>query len=232
MDFVPAQRGSKGLQAPSRKRVTKRVVDNSQGIERGVGTVQQRSAKKRVQSTSLVQDAEVLRMSERRVIKLNEREDFNRKFVNRDVPKRPLSSPGGTVGYDELERARRLAIRERQLREARAAKEAEGQKKSVRQSERKEQRGQERKSPFINQGAVEKRPLSGRVAMAGRKPLKEGNYRGAEVGKQRKSKQKEGPETIILKPEKQNHAGMIVAVILTIILGAAAGTVAFLLLPK
>ena len=41
-----------------------------------------------------------------------------------------------------------------------------------------------------------------------------------------------GPVTIITKPEKDAHVSMVVAVILTIILGAAAGTVAFLLLPK
>jgi len=41
-----------------------------------------------------------------------------------------------------------------------------------------------------------------------------------------------GPMTIIEKPEKDSKVGMVVAIILTIILGAAAGTVAFLLLPK
>ena len=41
-----------------------------------------------------------------------------------------------------------------------------------------------------------------------------------------------GPTTIIEKPEKDSKVGMVVAIILTIILGAAAGTVAFLLLPK
>lgn len=40
------------------------------------------------------------------------------------------------------------------------------------------------------------------------------------------------PVTIIEKPEKDSKVAVIVAIILTIILGAAAGTVAFLLLPK
>ncbi len=41
-----------------------------------------------------------------------------------------------------------------------------------------------------------------------------------------------GPVTIITKPEKDSHVGIIVTIIMTIILGATAGTVAFLLLPK
>lgn len=73
------------------------------------------------------------------------------------------------------------------------------------------------KSPFINQNKVEKRPLSKNV------------YQKKIVVPEEKPK---GPVTIISKPEKDAHVSLIVAVILTIILGAAAGTVAFLLLPK
>lgn len=40
------------------------------------------------------------------------------------------------------------------------------------------------------------------------------------------------PVKIIHKPEKDSRVGLIVTIIITIILGAAAGTVAFLLLPK
>lgn len=72
-------------------------------------------------------------------------------------------------------------------------------------------------SPFINQDKVLKRPLSKNVY-----PKK------IEVPKE----EPKGPVTIIAKPEKQAHVSLIVAIILTIILGAAAGTVAFLLLPK
>ena len=73
------------------------------------------------------------------------------------------------------------------------------------------------KSPFINQNKVEKRPLSKNVYQKKIDTPKE-------VPK--------GPVTIIAKPEKDAHVGLVVAVILTIILGAAAGTVAYLLLPK
>ncbi len=73
------------------------------------------------------------------------------------------------------------------------------------------------RNPFINQNKVEKRPLSKNV------------YPKKIVVPKEEPK---GPVTIITKPEKDAHVSLIVAVILTIILGAAAGTVAFLLLPK
>lgn len=74
---------------------------------------------------------------------------------------------------------------------------------------------------FINLNKIEKRPLSKNV-YAKKPPV-------APVVKKEESKK---PTVIIAKPEKDSKVGMIVAVILTIILGAAAGTVAFLLLPK
>ena len=71
--------------------------------------------------------------------------------------------------------------------------------------------------PFINQEKVTKRPLSKNVYQAKIKEFKE---------------EPKGPVTIISKPEKDSKTGLIVTIILTIILGATAGTVAFLLLPK
>lgn len=73
------------------------------------------------------------------------------------------------------------------------------------------------KSPFINQVNVAKRPLSKNVYQKKVEPTKE---------------PKAGPVAIISKPEKDSRAGLVVGIILTIILGAAAGTIAFLLLPK
>ena len=72
-------------------------------------------------------------------------------------------------------------------------------------------------SPFINQSKVEKRPLSKNVYQKKIAVPKE---------------EPKGPVTIISKPEKDSHVGIIVTIIMTIILGATAGTVAFLLLPK
>ena len=73
-------------------------------------------------------------------------------------------------------------------------------------------------SPFINRAPVAKRPLSKNVYQ-----------KKTEAVVTEKAK---GPVTIIAKPEKDAHVSVIVTIILTIILGAAAGTVAFLLLPK
>ena len=73
------------------------------------------------------------------------------------------------------------------------------------------------KTTFINQEKVVKRPLSKNV------------YQKKIVTPKEEPK---GPVTIITKPEKDAHVNLVVAIILTIILGAAAGTVAFLLLPK
>lgn len=70
---------------------------------------------------------------------------------------------------------------------------------------------------FINTEKIEKRPLSKNVY---KKPLPEVEETPS------------GPITIITPPEKDAHINIIVAIILTIILGAAAGTIAFLLLPR
>ena len=72
------------------------------------------------------------------------------------------------------------------------------------------------KNPFINT-AVEKRPLSKNVY----KP----NIPTT-------SEEETSPVRIIEKPQKESKAGIVVTIILTIILGAAVGTVAFLLLPR
>ena len=62
-----------------------------------------------------------------------------------------------------------------------------------------------------------KRPLSKHVYTKKIEPAKE---------------EKHGPVKIIEKPKKDSKIGLVITIILTIILGAAAGTVAFLLLPK
>lgn len=73
------------------------------------------------------------------------------------------------------------------------------------------------KPAFVNTEKVRKRPLSKNVYQ---KPVV--------VPKEEPS----SPVTIINKPEKDSKIGLVVTIIITIILGAAAGTVAFLLLPK
>ena len=68
---------------------------------------------------------------------------------------------------------------------------------------------------------VEKRPLSKSSKNVYQKKIVEP-----------KEEEPSKPVTIIHKPEKDSKVGLIVTIIITIILGAAAGTVAFLLLPK
>ena len=73
------------------------------------------------------------------------------------------------------------------------------------------------KPSFINQNKVVKRPLSKNVYQKKVEAAPE---------------EPKGPVTIISKTEKDSKTGLIVTIIITVILGAAAGTVAFLLLPK
>ena len=70
---------------------------------------------------------------------------------------------------------------------------------------------------FVNVEKVKKRPLSKNV------------YTKTVEAKEEVPS---GPVTIIDKSEKDSKVGLVVTIIITIILGAAAGTVAFLLLPK
>lgn len=72
---------------------------------------------------------------------------------------------------------------------------------------------------FVNTEKVAKRPLSKNVYQK----------KIVVVPEEEKSK---GPVKIIDKPKKDSKAGLVVTIIITIILGATAGTVAFLLLPK
>ena len=74
------------------------------------------------------------------------------------------------------------------------------------------------KPAFVNTEKIRKRPLSKNV------------YPKKVV--EPKEEVPSAPVTIINKPEKDSKVGLIVTIIITIILGAAAGTVAFLLLPK
>lgn len=71
---------------------------------------------------------------------------------------------------------------------------------------------------FVNAEKVDKRPLSKNVYQK----------KVVVAAEEKPSK----PVTIIDKPEKDSKVWLVVTIIITIILGAAAGTVAFLLLPK
>ena len=160
-------------------------------------------------------------------VKLGTIEDLNSRFVKADVPKRPLSQESHFVEKKtEVAKikSRKIGSRKPVLSvekpvEKSAKKPTVSSGKTSDKTEGAKNKGVYKvpRSPFINQDKVVKRPLSKNV------------YQKKVEAPQEKPK---GPVTIISKPEKPAHVGLIVAIILTIILGAAAGTVAFLLLPK
>ena len=115
--------------------------------------------------------------------------------------------------------AKKSELVEAKSKKVKASKEVRKTEKAVEKTVEKpvEKTAEIPKYPFINQEKVKKRPLSKNVY---RKEIKT------------PVEEPKGPVTIISKPEKDAHASLIITIILTIILGAAAGTVAFLLLPK
>lgn len=155
-------------------------------------------------------------------------EDVPSRFVQTEVEKRPLSGGrapvsagnstiGAGFGTDfgvQEAKAKKVGLR-RANRGGKAEKPVENSAKTGVGN----QAYRVPNSPFINQAKVAKRPLSKNVYQ---KPKK------IEATKE----STKGPVTIIEKPEKDKKAGLVVGIILTIILGAAAGTIAFLLLPK
>lgn len=76
-----------------------------------------------------------------------------------------------------------------------------------------------KKIPFINTNLVEKRPLS-KTNYRDRTPII------------KEEEEESGPVTIIDNEGKNSRLGLIITIILTIILGAAVGTIAFLLMPR
>lgn len=164
-------------------------------------------------------------------------EDFNPHFVKTEVEKRPLNEKkekevkkveeaeeirttkqGGipertrVEETEEVEEASEDADKDKRVQ--RAAFAVNRKPRTAAMAKKIERRPT---TPFVNTDRVEKRPLSRNVYQ-----------KQVVVPKEEPS----GPVTIIQKPEKDSRVGLIVAIIITIILGATAGTVAFLLLPK
>ena len=143
-------------------------------------------------------------------------EDYEPFFTAAKVEKRPLSAPRPSA---ELTEAKSKKVRSSLF--GSNAKKAKEEKVPVKEAPvAKEPEFQALKTPdtpFVKSVQVEKRPLSKNV------------YKKPEPTP---VEAPTGPVQIIDKPEKDSHIGPIIAIILTIILGAAVGTVAFLLLPK
>lgn len=145
-------------------------------------------------------------------------QDLNTKFVGAEVEKRPLgeSKPIKKENTVTEAKSKRLVGRKAKKEEI-AAKKSQSEVPRARVPGASRATYEMPKTPFINQGKVEKRPLS--------KSVYQKKVETPAV-------QASGPVTIITKPEKDKKVGMVITIIITIILGAAAGTVAFLLLPK
>ena len=150
-------------------------------------------------------------------------EDYQPKFVKAEIEKRPLSKQ--KTAKEEVKEVKAKKIERMPVLKKVAAKKEAPKEKVVEKEKVAEKPKEEKaealkipkKTPFVNTEKVAKRPLSKNVYQ-----------------KQVASPKEEasGPVTIINKPEKDSKVGLIVTIIITIILGAAAGTVAFLLLPK
>lgn len=141
-------------------------------------------------------------------------EDYHPKFVQVEVKKRPLGAK--PVAKPAVKPAVKTASAASGTGTAVVAKKTATKKPAPAGATR---------ANFINVGKIEKRPLSKNIYVR--------DASGTSAPKQQeKAEASKKPVVIIAKPEKDSKVGLIVAVILTIILGAAAGTVAFLLLPK
>ncbi len=238
MDFVPAGKAvAKAVVTPERKvtvasgrkaaaRPATRTVSGVKSAKvRSVTRVTRVEAVKPVAKVATKEPARAREIAQVRATervgfvnegKMGVIEELNPKSVKTDVPKRPLSDkPHFRVEQSEIAKIKARKVVEKPV-ENPAKKSVEKPKEQATVKEKSETY-QMPKTPFINQGKVEKRPLSKnvyakKIAVATEEP--------------------KGPVTIISKPESQAHVGLIVTIILTIILGAAAGTVAFLLLPK
>lgn len=231
IDFVPAKKASARPRAAmvTRATVTKTVITEVPTqpavVSRPVAprVIVQRAPQKMSRNVSQnvpqVTEPALHKMPVDKKPMLGVVEDLNSHFVETNVPKRPLSEglavtpkPSGA----KVAEAKQKKIKARVMKPVAKKSNSTPVKpveKSVENSTYKPP-----KSPFINQNKVVKRPLSGNIY----------KHQIKEAVKE----EPKGPVTIIAKPEKDRHIGIIVTIIITIILGAAAGTVAFLLLPK
>lgn len=214
IDFVP----SKAVKVPQKKvaakksmekKVVLKTVAPKDAIGAGVGVVREEMM---LQEEVFETGAETFSL--KKEPRYGVIEDFRPKFVKTEVQKRPLSKGHFAFSKNELAEAKAEKI---------AAKKLEKSGKFTEKSDSLEKKVEDKtkmkipKTPFINQSKIAKRPLSKNVYEKVIAPTEEKPM---------------GPVTIISKPEKDAKVGRVVAIILAIILGAAAGTVAFLLLPK
>lgn len=171
--------------------------------------------------------------------KYGEIEDFSEKFVKTDVEKRPLGGKNSAssakakklVKSSFIEKTKEAAEKVIRGKAGKAPKstpdEGEDADKIIESAAKSAKKVDDKlrlpRPQFVNTDKITKRPLS-RTSRA----LSTTRVKKAPEPE----KETTGVVTIINKPEQDSRVGLIVTIIITIILGAAAGTVAFLLLPK
>ena len=197
---------------------------------RAVRSVPQSSTNTQKATTSKAESSNTTGLSMSSKVKLGEIEDVNPRFVRTDVPKRPLndgSEPDNAKATAADAKSKRIGARLRLKKNTSKKNPTPTTSTTVTaeatQAQPKQAAYAVPHTPFINQDKVAKRPLSKNVYRAPANPVAATATNNASSNK---------TTTIIDKPEKDSRIGMVVAIILTIILGAVAGTVAFLLLPK
>lgn len=211
MDFVPAKSNKMSV---NRARKVARPESKPEIVYPKVKAGAVRSKREKRKTVSSVARPSLTKVSEG--IALGVVEDLELGFVEPDTIERPLSKPkDADSGRQEVLKAKSEKVGARRMIRGKNRPVEKVVEKS--KAENKKDVFVPPKNPFINQEKVIKRPLSKNVYQ-----------KKVEVPKE----ESKGPVTIIAKPEKDAHVSLVVAVILTIILGAAAGTVAFLLLPK
>lgn len=220
MDFVPAAKLNPTpkvkASAPAKKAPTKLAAQEQMTAKTAITGVEEVS----IENIFAERPRPAGVSSGLKETKLGIIEDFQPKFVKTEVSKRPLSS-------QKTETVKEVKAKKAKLTPKKAAGLESIFEAALKQAEvvddkkvakiPRNAKPEKPASPFVNTEKVVKRPLSKNV------------YQKKEiVAKEEPS----GPVTIIAKPEKDSKVGTIVAIIVTIILGATAGTVAFLLLPK
>ena len=215
MDFVPSKPVEKSAgRAVSKKPVEKKVA--AKPVTKKT-VAKQKPAREEVvlQEDVLLAGAETFSLKKEPVYGIVE--DYRPKFVKTEVAKRPLSRGHFASSKSELAEAKAMKVAARKIEKPVRPVEKPVEKSEAAKVATDKTKMKVPKSPFINQAKVTKRPLSKNIYERTVKPTEEVAT---------------GPVTIISKPEKESKVSLVVTIIITIILGAAAGTVAFLLLPK
>ena len=186
-------------------------------------------------------------------------EDYNPKFVNTDVPKRPLhneqvkyttiADASHTEGQDEITKIKSKKVKKKFFggdnetklspmkgkedtvyhEAARTATGIDGTRASLAVNNAKVNPAETTQGGKKSTFVPPRSPFINQEKVV-KRPLSSKNiYQKSAVPTKEELK---GPVAIISNSKKESKVGLVMTIILTIILGAVAGTVAFLLLPK